>query len=246
MKRSTLLDVYWKMEKLIVPGLKYSQAMYEEELERRVTSDTNWVDLGCGHQLLPSWRKEQEIRLINRCRHIVGVDGDRRSLEAHQTIKDKVCSDIGNKLPFDDETFDLATSNMVLEHLGDPLAHFLEVKRVLKKSGVYLFHTPNVRSLFGLSEKILPEKMKTIVVDLFENRKEHDVFPAYYRVNTTREIARISLASGMTVDKMRLIASCAKFAVVPPVAFLELLLTRLLMTDTFAKFRPNIIGIVRK
>jgi SAM-dependent methyltransferase len=246
MNRSDLLDLYWKMEKLIVPGLKYSQAIYEEELDRQVTPDTVWVDLGCGHQLLSPWRKEQEIQLINRCRHIVGVDGDMPSLQAHQTIKDKVCSDISNKLPFDDETFDLATSNMVLEHLSDPLAHFLEVKRVLKKNGVYLFHTPNVISLFGLTEKILPEKMKTKFVNLFENRKEHDVFPAYYQVNTTQSITQVTHDAGMIVDRIRLIASSAKFALVPPIAFFELLLTRLLMTDVFSKYRPNIIAIVRK
>ena len=44
-----LLRYYWKVERVLAPGLRYSQDSYEEVLREMVTSCTVWLDLGCGH-----------------------------------------------------------------------------------------------------------------------------------------------------------------------------------------------------
>ena len=58
MDRLKLYRLYWRAERLIAPGIKYSQEEYEEELFRRLKPDVTWLDLGCGRSLLPSWRAE--------------------------------------------------------------------------------------------------------------------------------------------------------------------------------------------
>jgi SAM-dependent methyltransferase len=47
------------------------------------------------------------------------------------------------RLPFPDDTFDIALSFDVFEHIADSDAHLAEVRRVLKPGGWYLLQTPN-------------------------------------------------------------------------------------------------------
>lgn len=49
----------------------------------------------------------------------------------------------GTRLPFPDETFDVVTSNHVIEHLPDQQLHLSEIARVLKGSGLCYLATPN-------------------------------------------------------------------------------------------------------
>ena len=47
------------------------------------------------------------------------------------------------KLPFDENSFDVAMSFDVFEHIPDSDEHLQEVSRALKSNGVYLLQTPN-------------------------------------------------------------------------------------------------------
>jgi len=117
MNRQELFKIYWKLQSLIVPTLKYAQTIYEDVLNENCRAGYIWLDLGCGHHLLPPWRLEQEMKLIGKSKLIMGIDYDFLSLTKHRIIKNKVQGDI-TKLPFANDTFDLITSNMVFEHLG--------------------------------------------------------------------------------------------------------------------------------
>lgn len=48
------------------------------------------------------------------------------------------------KIPFEDNKFDLALMNEVFEHLTDPIHALLETNRVLKKEGTLILTTPNL------------------------------------------------------------------------------------------------------
>jgi hypothetical protein len=43
-----MFRVYWNIQRILVPGLKYSQEIYEEVLIAHLDEDTIWLDLGCG------------------------------------------------------------------------------------------------------------------------------------------------------------------------------------------------------
>jgi hypothetical protein len=43
--RHLLLRGYWRLERTIAPGLRYSQLVYEEVLRRHVQNSTAWLDL---------------------------------------------------------------------------------------------------------------------------------------------------------------------------------------------------------
>lgn len=232
--------IYWKLQSVIAPSLTYSQTIYESVLRECIHRDHKWLDLGCGHQLLPPWRLEQEKGITQSTKEIVGLDYDFESLKKHRTIHKRVRGDI-TRLPFKDSAFDIVTSNMVFEHLDDPDAQLREIRRILKPGGTLLFHTPNALSYATLAAKLIPESVKDRLVYLLQKRKEEDVFPAYYKINSPRSIREHARASGFEVDEVRMITSSAQLVVIPPLVFFELVLIRMLMTDRMKPYRTNII-----
>ena len=145
MKREIFYKIYWKFESRIAPKLKYSQYIYEEVLKDNCQSDYVWLDLGCGHQLLPPWRYEQEKSLVKKSKTIIGLDYDFHSLTNHRTIENKIRADISN-LPFFEDSFDLITSNMVFEHLNRPEVQLREIYRIRDHRKCPVFSKRNVQN----------------------------------------------------------------------------------------------------
>lgn len=245
MNQQILYSIYKKLQSIIAPGLKYSQSIYEEVLNEYCDNSVKWLDLGCGHHLLPPWRLEQEKLLISKANSVFGIDYDYLSLTKHCTIKNKLRGDI-TRLPFADHSFDLITSNMVFEHLDDPEKQLKEVSRLLSKGGKLIFHTPNSCSYATLMARIIPEYIKGKLVFILQGRKEEDIFPAYYRINSPTKIKELARLSGFNVVEIKLICSSAQFIVFPPIVFFELFWIRFLMSKTGKPLRTNIIAILEK
>jgi len=243
--RPLLLRIYWALEKVIAPGLKHSHEQYERVLESEVDRETEWLDLGCGHQILPAWRADQEQQLVARCKSVVGIDVDVPSLTKHRTIKLRVAGSIG-RLPWRDASFSLVTANMVVEHLDAPGLQFAEIARVLKPGGVFIMHTPNRRSYSTIAARLIPERIKKKLVYLLEERPAEDVFETFYRANTREEIEKLARGAGFGVRRIRLLVSSAELVVVPPLVVFELLWIRLLMTKLLKPFRTMIIAVLQK
>jgi SAM-dependent methyltransferase len=243
--RSSLFKVYWRMRRTIAPTLRYSQYTYEESLRRHLKGRTRWIDIGCGHSILPTWRATEEKQLVEQCKVLVGIDYDMASLKQHPTIHWRVRGDV-TKLPFQPGSFDLVTANMVVEHLDRPEEQFQEIGRLLKPRGLFLFHTPNAMGYGVMMGRLLPDGLKRRLALLLQGRKEEDVFETYYRANTESRIRALAEASGFRVAEVDIFVADAIFAMIPPIAAVELLWLRLLMTRPFRPFRTNIITVLQK
>lgn len=243
--RARLYEIYWTLRRVIAPQLRYAQNHYEDILKRYVHPDMRWLEIGCGHSILPPWRAAEEDRLVKRCEYLVGIDYDLGSLKAHARISRKLRGDIA-RLPFREESFDLATANMVVEHLDNPAVQFREIGRVLKPKGVFLFHTPNAYGYGVLATRLVPESLKTRLIAILEGRQEHDVFETHYAANTEQQIRDLAAKNGFEVIDMELVTTDAIFAIVPPLAVFELLWLRLLMTERLRSLRTNLIVALRK
>lgn len=226
--RETLYRTTSALQRRIVPELKYSQASYEDELRRHLPRAQAWLDVGCGHRLLPEWRSEAEADLLASVPFAAGIDRDYDALRGHRTIRNVLQADIG-MLPFQEMSFDLVTANMVIEHLDDPLHQFREIARVLRPGGVFLFHTPNLKSYVIRIARRLPDRMKKPLARVLEGRKEEDVYPTHYRANTADEVRSIADRAGLDVVSIRFTASTPVFSLVPPLAVIELLYLRQVM-----------------
>ncbi len=96
------------------------------------------LDIGCGNGQISDYFS------IKNDVFSVDVD-DKRSKKDHkyhfQLVKNE-------KLPFDNQQFDIIISHHVIEHLEDQNLHLLEIIRTLKPSGVIYIGCPNKSSPF--------------------------------------------------------------------------------------------------
>ncbi len=241
-----LRKVYWALERHLAPGVQYAQNHYEESLFASVVSGCRWLDLGCGHSLLPEWRSAEEAQLTRRPSLLVGLDPEVSALRSHRGISVRVCGD-GGTLPFADGSFDLVTANMVVEHLAEPQSQFREIGRVLKPDGVFLFHTPNATGYPTLMARALPDSVRARMADLLEGRAAgEDRFETFYRANTPADIGRAASPCGFAVERIDLIRSSAMFPTFLPLAAVELLFLRALARPSLSWLRPNLIAVLRK
>jgi len=237
--------VYWRLERRIAPGLRHAQRQYEEVLDRFVRPSIRWLDLGCGRRLLSPWRSDAEQALISRSDRVFGVDPDFASLLDNDTIPLRCLARAG-ALPFRSESFDLVTANMVLEHLREPEREIAEIWRLLADGGIVLLHTPNRWAFPTIFLQPIPQSLKHWAAAVLEGRSKRDVFPTYYRINTASAIRRLAARCGFDVVSIQMISTGALFALVPPLALLELLWIRLISARWGSAARPNIIAVLRK
>ena len=243
--RQRLYRFYDRTEQRIAPGLRYSQLEYVEILQE-FSPGCRWLDLGCGHQIIPEWLEDTERAIVRKSALIVGTDMDVEGIKRHRSIRDRVIANF-ELAPFRSESFDLITANMVMEHVSNPVAALREIRRMLKPGGRFIFHTPNFRSVYVFPGVAIPQTLKNRLIRLFESREEHDAFPTLYRMNTPRAIHQKAKEAGFDVVDVRLLNNSARYVMLGPVAIvLELLMLKLLMFPAFRTFRSNMIGILAK
>jgi len=240
-----LLRLYWGIERVVAPGLQYSQNSYEEALRGLITPSTVWLDLGCGHQVLPEWRFNAERELVSLASYVAGIDVDSTSLAKHRTIRSIWVGD-AQSLPFPDNSFTLITANMVVEHLVDPYRAFAEIRRVLAPGGLFLFHTPNLNGYITMVNKYFPNGIKKFAAKVLDGRNSEDVYPTYYRCNTEEAIIETADAIGLGVKRILHIPTTATLARILPMAAVELLWIRATMIESLARYRTNILGLLIK
>jgi SAM-dependent methyltransferase len=128
------------------------------------------------------------LRVRGNVARFIGADVDKAVLE-NPLIDEAVVFDPSEALPFDEGQFDLVLSDWVLEHIADPTAFAAEVHRILKPRGWFCARTPNKWGYFAVGTRLLPSRAEgTVLSKLQPARKEVDVFPKFYRMNTERAI----------------------------------------------------------
>jgi ubiquinone/menaquinone biosynthesis C-methylase UbiE len=245
MKRQSRFQFYEKMQQAIMPGLRSSQYAYRDILLQRLNRPGRWLDLGCGHNVLASWMPKEEMALKLAGRRIFGIDLDESSLRAHRGIRNKVLGNV-EKPPFRDESFDLITANMVVEHVEYPEAALAEVYRLLKPGGVFIFHTTNALHFLTPISRLFPKNLKNRVIGFLEGRAPDDIYPTYYRINTFGSVHKMARRSGFEVAELSIVHSTAETFMLGPVVVFELLATRLLNLEMFHRFRSNIVAVLQK
>jgi len=239
---------YERVQPWIAPGLRNAQFAYRDLLEDHVKLAERWLDIGCGRRLFPDWMpqaNEHETRIIRSARSAFGIDPDFASLIDNRTMPVRVLGD-GSILPFADDSFDLLTANMVVEHVADPDALLREAHRILKPGGLLVFHTPNLRSYATFLSKLVPESWKKRLVGVIEGRKDEDVFPTHYRMNLPSRIHALAEKNGFRVTLLNMQESSAQAVVFGPLVLFELLWIRILRFRLLRGWRSNIIAALQK
>jgi len=240
--------LFWRLSHLLTPGIVNAQHRYIETLEQSVGADTVWLDLGCGHQLVPEWFKNASFReraIVARAKRVVGVDLDLPAMARHRTIEERAMGRV-ESLPFADNTFDLVTANMVMEHLEDPANALTELRRVLKPGGRLIFHTPNFNNPAIRLANGVSQGLKHKLVKFFENREEDDVFPTHYRLNRRPQIKAFAEEVGLEVAQIAMVESSPVTVMLGPLVAVEMLFIRATRTQRLAVLRSNMIATLTK
>lgn len=246
--RSRLYRLSSRFQRLIAPGLKNSQYAYSQILSGAVNENIDWLDLGCGHQLLPEWMPDwraKQAGIVRAARSVTGIDMDEQAIRGHKDISNRVVGDI-QRLPFRDASFDLVTANVVVEHVAHPDLLLEEVRRVLRPGGAFLFHTPNFLGYASLLAACIPQIVKNKLAAWLQGRKEEDVYPTFYRINTQAKIKSYAERAHFAVADLQLVESSAQTYMIPPLVVFEFLLIRLLRRPRLKGFRTNVIAVLKK
>ena len=81
---------------------------------------------------------------------VVGVDASPEAIEFADGLDIKLCDIENEKLPFDDNTFDVIYSKSFIEHLYYPEKYLDEAYRVLKPNGMLLTLVPDWESNYKI------------------------------------------------------------------------------------------------
>lgn len=132
-------------------------AIFSKGFERRLQKIIQIVDLqdkvildqGCGEGV---WM--HQFTRFTDPKNVHGFDIDPESIEkfekynsrfekTEQILAQNLKISGAEKLPYEDNTFDIVFSNEVLEHVEDDVKSSAEVLRVLKPNGLFIIFTPN-------------------------------------------------------------------------------------------------------
>jgi SAM-dependent methyltransferase len=134
------------------------------------------------------WRRRMRL-LRGKAAKVIAADPDPAVLGNRASDEQLLIED--GRLPLPDASVDLAVADYVLEHVDDPDAFAAEVARVLKPGGLFCARTPHAWSYVSLASRLVPDALHAKVLSRVQvARKEEDVFPTVYRMNTRRAIAR--------------------------------------------------------
>lgn len=181
-------EFYRKKYSEIKSGWTAILPLYVKVLKKYLTAKDKLLDIGCGHAkfLKPIYDSVSEVW---------GLDPDAGALKKNKLIRNKVVG-TAEKLPFDDNSFDIICSAWVMEHLENPEAVLKEIKRVLKPGGRFVFLTPNSWNYVVWIIRLIPNFLHDFLTKRLYGRQENDTMKVFYRINNIRDIRKKFEAAG--------------------------------------------------
>lgn len=217
----------------------WDDRLFRERILIYLKPDSAVLDVGAGAGIV------SEMHFRGQVARICGIDLDPR-VATNPMLDEGRVADAGH-IPYDDNVFDVAFADNVMEHLADPIEVFQEIHRVLKPNGVLLFKTPNKWHYMPTIARLTPHGFHRFINKL-RGRAEVDTFPTLYRANTAARVAQLSAQSGFRVENIMRVEGRPEYLRISPVTYvLGFLYERLVnSTEILAMFRILLIAELRK
>ncbi len=151
-----------------------------------------YIDFGAGRG---QWYEDDPISFRKRARHmqgrfkeVVGADIDPAVMKNNAVDRSVLMRD--GTLPMLDQSSDVIVADYVIEHIENPKSFASEIDRLLKPGGWFCARTPHKLHYIAMGDRLIPESLAKFVLHRAQpGRKEEDVFPKIYKLNTMRDIA---------------------------------------------------------
>ncbi len=180
---------------------KYDSLVHEEELLNipgrkefileGVGRGRRVLDVGCLGGMLSRL-------ILERNNEVWGVELNEAAakIAASRGVRVKVAN-VEEGIPFESGFFDVVHAGELIEQLYDTKAFFLEVARVLKPDGVFLFTTPNLNSVEN-RVKVLAGGYLSMT-----GAYPEDHFGDHLRFFNIRKLRELCAQTGFQVDEIR-------------------------------------------
>jgi len=226
----------WLDDRLYPDAWHWDEKLFRKWILDRLSPGDHILDVGAGSGHVPL------MDFRGHAARICGIDPDERVVDNPYLDEGKVA--FGEAIPYPDDSFDLAFSCSVVEHLEHPAAVFAEVRRVLKPGGRYLIKTPNFWHYMPLVASSTPLWVHRKLL----RRPEEEVFPTQYKANTPKSVRRCAEAAGLSVDDIVLADGLPGYLTFSVPTYLigwiyERAVTRI---ETLARFRALLIAEMRR
>ncbi len=161
--------------------------IYEAYIKTFITESTTWIDVGGGSAIFPN-NPDLSLQLSEKCKKMVAVDPS-------ENVYDNVYADEKHCKLFEDfqtdEKFDLATFNMVAEHISDPDKVLKKLDEIMNPEGVVIIYTINRFSPIPIITYLLPFSLHYKIKKIFWGGEEKDTFPVAYKMNTRKTLKNL-------------------------------------------------------
>lgn len=237
----------WRTPERLVGGFsrRDSTLLFYSLIRSVLTPHHHVLDFGAGRgaQLDSQWPfKRDLVTLRGKVARVVGVDVD-EAVHKNPLLDEAHVVQPGNRLPFDDASFDVVFSDWVIEHVDNPPEFVGEVHRLLKPGGWFFARTPNRFGLVALGATLIPNRLHTAVLKTLQpDRESHDVFPTRYKMNTIKEIRRLFPKTSWENHSATIDSENMYLVRIPPLFEIVERVSRLLPSA----LRPFLIVAVRK
>jgi SAM-dependent methyltransferase len=173
------------------------QVEFYTRINALVDQSSSVLDFGAGRghwAVDPMPPMARHLRMLRgRVARVVGTDVDPVVL-TNPSLDEAHVVQLGQALPFAEQTFDLVVADHVLEHVNADDAHevAVDVMRVLKPGGWFAARTPNKWGMIGVGARIVPNRLHVQVLRRLQpDRLAEDVFPTRYSMNTRADLRRL-------------------------------------------------------
>lgn len=122
------------------------------------------LDVGCG--------TGANLEMLSQYGEAQGVDVSDDALEFCRRKGLTVQKGLAERLPYDDEFFDITTALDVVEHLDDDIAGLKEMFRVTKRGGYSLIFVPAFMWLWGVQDDISNHRIRYTKPQIVERLKK--------------------------------------------------------------------------
>jgi SAM-dependent methyltransferase len=224
--------------------VEYHQNRYATAVASAAFPGCRWLDLGAGARLHGGWLGRSAREITSQASYVVGCDMVIPHIRQHPNLTHRVGA-TGDRLPFANNSFDLVTANMVLEHLVNPAVVFSAIARVMAPAGRFVFVTPHrghpvVRAM----SLVLHPRMRRWVAHLMERRSLEHIFQTHYRANTVRQIKDLAEGAGLAVRRLDRFSSYPMTNRIPGVRQVEQWWINRIEAHWGAGLRSNLLGVL--
>lgn len=185
-----------EIRRRLYPRAERPHIVLEEAVAARGNPEGVFLEIGCGRDA------EMLRRVHERFRFVIGVDVDLLG-QPSDAPNCRLLHGDANSLPVASQSVDTIAMVHVMEHFTHPQLVLAECARVLRPGGQLFILTVNKWFPPIALARPLPHRLRQAIVHLVTGAKEEDVFPAFYRANTDRELSAIARAAGLKAVDVR-------------------------------------------